>query len=65
MPEVEAVAADASDTETTLDSLIERTEEWSEDIAEKEASTPPADDEAVAVAADEFAGEVEAEQELE
>ena len=36
-----------------------------EDIAEKEASTPPADDEEVAVAADEVAGEVEAEQELE
>jgi len=65
LPEVEVVAADASDTETTLDSLIERTEEWSEDIAEKEASTPPADDEEVAVAADEVAGEVEAEQELE
>ena len=65
LPEVEAVAADASDTETTLNSLIERTEEWSEDIAEKEASTPPADDEEVAVAADEVAGEVEAEQELE
>jgi len=65
LPEVEAVSADASDTESTLTSLIERTEEWSEDIAEKEASTPPADDEEVAVATDEVAGEVETEQELE
>ena len=65
LPEVEAVATDDIDTESTLTSLIERTEEWSEDIAEKEASTPPADDEEVAVATDEIVGEVEAEQELE
>jgi chromosome segregation protein len=68
LPEVEAVSADASDAsdaESTLTSLIERTEEWSEDIAEKEASTPLADDEEVAVATDEVAGEVETEQELE
>ena len=65
LPEVEAVATDDIDTESTLTSLIERTEEWSEDIAEKEASAPPADDEELAVATDEVAGEVEAEQELE
>ncbi len=41
----ETDVADEVESESTMAALIERTEEWSEDIAEKEAATPPAEDE--------------------
>ena len=70
LPEVDATAVETEgeevvDPESTMNSLIERTEEWTEDIAEKEAATPPANDAPEVVETDGLEAEASAEQELE
>jgi len=56
----DAEEEDLDPSESTMSSLKERTDEWSEDIAEKEAAIPQQEDEE-----EQVASEAEIEQELE